>query len=425
MVWQGTTGTPLIWTDTATYQAVAGHPLLSTGFFAGQRPPLVPFVLKLAPSPTAFTAVQSVVAAVAWVVLALAIGRLVAAGWRRLVLQGVVLAFATSTPVTLWNRSVLSESLSLSLLALLVAAVVTTARRVTWPRVTATVVAAVAFAATRDAQIFTVALLGVGAVVVAAVAARRRRPWARRGAVLAAGLVAGAAVMSFTVAHTGRSDQNVYDVLVVRIFPFPDRVAWFAHHGMPEAPAIDALAAATPAPAAPAAKVVGFDPDDRTYARLETWIDDHGDATLFLWLLTHPAYALGEPLRRPEEAYNYAHGDLLFYAAAGRAAAPATPVLWPAWWWLVPLSVLALAAAYETGAWREAPWQVVAALAAVGVVSMLAAWQGDGQEVARHTIEGFAEVRLCVLILAAVAVLRLVPGRRRSRRDAAAPWPDR
>jgi len=38
-------------------------------------------------------------------------------------------------------------------------------------------------------------------------------------------------------------------------------------------------------------------------------------------------------------------------------------------------------------------------LTLIGVAAMLVAWHGDGQETTRHTVEGFAEVRLGVWIL--------------------------
>ena len=51
-------------------------------------------------------------------------------------------------------------------------------------------------------------------------------------------------------------------------------------------------------------------------------------------------------------------------------------------------------------------------LGGLGIVTMLIAWHGDGEEVTRHTVEGFAELRASVLILAVVGVLHVVPRRR-------------
>jgi hypothetical protein len=212
------------------------------------------------------------------------------------------------------------------------------------------------------------------------------------------------------VTHTGRSGQNAFDVLVVRIFPFPSRVAWFAAHGMPQARAVDTLAAATTAHPG-AAKVVPVDPGDPRFAPLENWIQNHGEDTLAWWAVTHPAYVITEPFERPERAYNDANGVLTFYGAVDRVDSPVTSVLWPAWWWLLPMTVIAVVAAGVTGYWRRWSWWVVMSFGGLGVLAMLVAWQGDGEEVARHTVEGFAQVRVCVLIATTVGLLRLVPTR--------------
>jgi hypothetical protein len=406
--WQGTVGDPVIWFDSQSYAVVAGHPLWSTGFWAGQRPPLTPLLLKMVNSSTGFTALQSLLAVAAWGLLAFTVGRLVPGGWRRVAAVWIVLAFASSTPVILWNRSVLSESLSLSLLALLVAAFIWTARRITWPRVTAVVLVSLAFAATRDAQVWTVGLLGLAVAVVVGFHGYRHRRLSRRGASLALGLLLAAGVTGWDTAHTGRTNQNVANVLFVRVFPFPARVSWFSAHGMPEARTIDRLAQSIE-PTAGAAKVVGLELSDRTNAPLAHWITDHGQSTYLLWLVTHPGYVITEPLQRPERAFNFANGSLTFYAATGRVDSPLTPVLWPAWWWLLPLTVIGVAAGVWSGAWRERYAQALVLLAALGLLSMLIAWQGDGQEVARHTIEGFAELRVGVLILFVVGLLRMAP----------------
>jgi hypothetical protein len=417
--WQGTVGQPVIWTDSMSYATVAANPVWSTGFWAGQRPPLVPLVLKLAGSATGFTALQSVLAVGAWGFLAFTVGRLVPEGWRRVVAVWIVLGFATTTPITLWNRSVLSESLSLSLLALLVAATIWAVRGLTWPRVTALGFVALLFAATRDAQVWTVAALGVIVAVVALARWRRNRPSSLRIVALAVSLLLVAGVTGWVVVHTGRSRQNVANALYVRIFPFPSRVAWFAAHGMPYARAIDRSMADTKPPTPGAAKV--FNTSDPKLASLEApleqWIVNHGQSTYLLWLVTHPAYVFTEPLQRPERSFNFDNGLLTFYAAPDRVDSPASPVLWPAWWWLLPLTVIGLGTAAVRGGWRERSFQAVVMLGALGIFTMLVAWHGDGQEVTRHTIEGFAELRTSVLILAVVGVLRIVPPRRRPERN--------
>jgi hypothetical protein len=407
LVVQARAGPPLLWNDSAVYRSISTQPLASRALWAGPRPPLVPLVLKVVGGPEAMATAQAVVAALAWGLLAWTVGGLVARGWRRVVAGFVVLGFAATLPVTMWNRSVLSESLSLSLLALVFAGFIAVSVRPTWPRIAATVAVCLCFAATRDAQVWTVGLLAVAAGVVAVVAGATHRGTALRVGVLAVSLVGVVAISEWGTFASHRTTPDTADVLFVRVFPYPGRVAWFADHGMPEAQRVDRLAGQTPTPPR-GAKVVGISRGDPAFGPLERWIDTEAGSAYLLWLATHPWYVVSEPLQRPEQAFNFAHGDLAFYApAVDPMRSPLTPVLWPPVAELAVTAVLALALGWLSGAWRTAPWRTLVVLTLVGVAAMLVAWNGDGQEVTRHTVEGFVQVRLGVWLLFAVGLLRV------------------
>ena len=407
VVVQARAGPPLLWTDSTAYRSVATRPLASRALWAGPRPPLVPLVLKLVGSPGAMVTTQAVAAALAWGALAWTVGGLVPRGWRRVVAGFVVLGFAATLPVTMWNRSVLSESLSLSLLALVFAGCIAVSVRPTWPRIAATVAVCLAFAATRDAQVWTVGMLAVATGAVAVVARATHRGAALRVGVLAVALVGVVAISEWGTLASQRTTADTADVLFVRVFPFPGRVAWFADHGMPEADRVDRLAGGTPVPPG-GVKVVGVSRHDPAFAPLTRWIDTEAASTYVLWLATHPWYVVSEPLQRPERAFNFAQGDLAFYAPTiDPMRSPLTSLLWPDVAGLMVTAVLALALGWVSGAWRTPPWRTLVVLTLVGVGAMLVAWNGDGQEVTRHTVEGFAQVRLGVWILFAIGLLRV------------------
>jgi len=109
---------------------------------------------------------------------------------------------------------------------------------------------------------------------------------------------------------------------------------------------------------------------------------------------------VAEPVRRPERSYNFAHGNLTFYAASvNRMDSPLTPVLWPPPVVLAIMSALAVGLAVSSGLWRERAWRAVVVLTLLGLASILVSWHGDGQEVTRHTVEGAVGLRLGVWIL--------------------------
>jgi hypothetical protein len=404
---QARAGPALIWADSKDYAKVATSSLWSRGFWVGQRPPLTPLFVKLFGSSTGYLTAQAVVAALAWGALAWTVGRLVASGGPRLVATWIILAFASSLPITMWDRSVLSESLALSLLALVAAGLLWTARTPTWPRIVGTSVACLGFAATRDAQEWTVAFLGLALAAFALLRLRRSRAGAMRAAILAACLLVVVGVTEWGTLASHRTTQNVADVFYVRVFPYPGRVAWFAAHGMPEPGKIDALARTTPAQAQ-VAPVVSYAADDPAFAPLRHWLATEASGTYLLWLTTHPLYVITEPLQRPERAFNFAQGDLTFYAAASdRMGSPLTVALWPPLLGLFFLAVLAASLSVRKEVRRGRPWQMMVAFTVIGVGSMLVAWHGDGQEVTRHTVEGLAEVRLGVWILLVIGLFGL------------------
>jgi len=413
---QATAGPALVWNDSLAYSAVAANPLWSTALWGGRRPPLTPLAIKVFGSSAGLLVAQAAVAAVAWGILAWTVGRMVAPGWRRVLAVWVVLAFATTFPVTLWNRSVLSESLALSGLALLFAALIWAASRPTWPRLAAVTAACLCYAADRDAQVGTVLLLAAAVGIWALAQLGRNRPMAVRGGALAAGLLTIGILAGWGTVSSHRTNQDVADVLYVRVFPFPDRVAWFADHGMPERRQIDELAAATPNRAGEA-RVVAFAPKDPAFRPLERWmVGAAGQRTYLLWLVTNPWFVVTEPLQRPERSYNFARGDLTFYAApVNRLDSPLTPVMWPPPVVVAAMAVVAAGLAVRTGRWRERAWWAVVILTLIGLVSILVSWHGDGQEVTRHTLEGAAELRLGVWILLLLGLAGSFRTRDRSR----------
>jgi hypothetical protein len=396
---QALAGPALIWNDSILYIHIATRSIGSSGLWAGARPPVTSLLIKLAGSSRGFLATQAAIAALCWGFLAFTVGRLAESGWKRVAAAWAILAFATAFPVTLWNRSVLSESLSMSLLALLFALLIWTAREWTWPRIAATTVVCLCFAATRDAQIWTVALLAVAIAVRAIVALKKNPRIARRAASLSACLLAVVVLTGWGTVSSHRTRENVADVFYVRIFPFPTRVAWFAAHGMPQQGQVNQLARSTES-TPNVAKVVYIAPTDSAFAPLDRWLDSKGSDAYFLWLLTHPGYAISEPLQRPERSYDFANGDLMFYAAqAHQLRSPLTVVVWPSLIGLLVQLGVAVYVSLISRAWRQPVWRMVFSLTVIGVLSMLVAWHGDGQEVTRHTVEGLAELRLGLWII--------------------------
>lgn len=420
-IWRTVAGPALQWQDSTTYEAASRHPVASLAFLAGQRAPVAPLLWKLTGNPGTYVVTQAVIAVVAWSVLAATVARLVRPGWPALVAWTATLGFATCWQIVEWDWSVLSESISLSAVAVIAASTIWCWERLTLPRAATLVVACVAYEEARDQAIWAVGATSVVILVYCgarAIAGRRRRPPrasptpAATSAVAALALVllATAALAEAGAAYANRNAVNLEDVFYVRVLPFPQRVAWFADHGMPEAGALDAVARASTAPAG-RAKVVAPDLASPDWAPLRTWFETRAETTFLGYVATHPVFDLTAPFRRPQLSFNDADGNLAFYGGFGhregnRSTLPVlASLLWPPWDIDAVVAAGAVAVLSVRRRWPRRLLAAAATLAATGAVSMLIAWQGDGMEVARHTVEGNAETRVALLLLAIVAVL--------------------
>jgi hypothetical protein len=493
--WQALLPPQGVWEDSLDYEAVARFPLLSSSFWAGSRPPMVPLLWKLTGTPTSFVVAQTAIAVLAWGFLAVTVGGLTPGGWQRILATAAVLAFACTLAVTEWDWSVLSESISISALAAIFAFAI---RFVRTNDYVGLLWAAGVFVLARDEDIWTTALLGVltlgialllalserklpksreeeitssdvsivdaspgdvgagdvgagevgagdvgagdvstgdvstgdvstgevGAGEVGAgdasagdasagdakpgdvrnVKVRRHRQTAEAAAVLGMSLLIVALIAEVPALSSQRNITNIVDNLVVRVFPYPSRVAWFAEHGMPDSAEVDSLAADTPKVPG-TAPVVGPQLQSAEFAPLQAWINAHGTATYTLWLFEHPGFLIGAPFAKPPLTFNDASGVIAFYAAPNRLSTNVLDdIIFPSFWGEIIMLAIALVFAWRRSIFRPEIW-VVAIIGAIGPVAMLLAWQGDGQEVTRHMVEGSIETRLGILLVLLIAAL--------------------
>jgi len=413
-IWQARAGGPLIWQDSLQYQSLGNRPLFSHWVWAGDRPPVTPLLWKVAGNAPTFVFLQTLASVIVWSALAVVTARLLRPRSAQLLGGAAVLGFAATRPVTQWDRSVLSESLSLSALALLFTVAILWAVHPSVRRSVVLVGVALVFAATRDTQIWVIALVAIAFGAYAAWRGLRvDAASARPALIVASGLVLVVAVTAVSSIASHRDVKNVQDALYARVFPYPSRIEWFADHGMPQSRRLTALARGV-SPTRGDAPVVTIDLADPKFQPLAHWLRTDAPRTYVEWLLLHPGTVLKEPLLRPERTYNNAEGHLSFYAATDRTDAPViTTLLYPAWPWVLAASIVAVVGGVLLGQARRLAWAVVALLGALGLVHMLVAWHGDGMEVTRHASVGNVQVRLGVLLL----LVLLLDGRRAAADD--------
>jgi hypothetical protein len=426
--WQTGGRAPLPWNDTADFVAISGEGWASVGLWAGARAPGVPVALKLVGGDgDRYVDLQAAGAVVCWAALCASVATVVAGRWARVVAVGAVLAFSLTTPVTMWDRSILSESPGVAALALVVSAGLQVARGLTWGRVALLAAAMVPWLAVRDTHAV-VALVGGATALAAAVGAALVNRWRRRRsedtspspvrrslptAVLGALSVGLGLLVLVGAAHGERQAFPTRNVYEVRILPYPDRVRWFADHGMPQAEEFLGPDARRPSREPGLPPVVYVPDDDPELGEWLAWVEGDGRTALARFALSHPTYLFREPMRVPERAFNNARGDRSFYEPLDHPHVPLVDAL------LAHRTSAVLLLAAPVGGWAIGRRRATPALVAGAVTAALAlphgavAWHSDGMETARHLVVPAIQFHLGVLLM----VLGLLPAAATTTRE--------
>jgi hypothetical protein len=382
-------------TDTPTYERVARLPVWSWRFYAGQRGFTIPLYFKIVPSAEGRIVVQLAFSIVCWLALAGVVARVLERPWLKPVGYAVVLAFSLTTEIVLWDALELSESITFSLTALLLAAWLLLVRspRPRW--VAAVLVLSTLWAFARDTNAYVLAVVGVMALGSLAT-----RPHRRLKTALAVGCIA-IFLLDYASADAGkRWLQPMIDVVDHRVLTTPSLERWFVARGL--------------------------DPSSNWPAG--SWVRDHARSTYAGYLLAHPGYALAQPFHGRQQAL-FSSGDNLeslvdpelsiYNDNAGHRFLPLPARLerlfFPRGAALVLSLVVAIVAGAAAVAWRRGPspsWLVPLGVLATTYPHFLVVWHQSGLEVDRHALEAALLLRLGAALLALLALDRLLARRR-------------
>lgn len=387
---------------------------LSRELWAGWRSPMTPLLFKVAGATTVdwqpAINLHVLLGAVAWLVFAVTVARRLPGAWRWVAMV-VILLTGLTTPVTMWDHVVLTESLSISLFLFPVAAGIRLAERRTWGRTAVFLAAMVPLALIRDIHLVFTGPLALGALVVGVVAVHRRRgAVAAMAAVSVVVLVGLALFMRWSTIEGERDIQATRETLFVKILPYEERFEWFARNGMPDADRLRALRggiALDPQTGTPLFPFPQY--EDPAWPELSAWVRDEGQFTYYRWLLTHPFEALNDWFVRPKMIWNSAGDSWAFYRNPefkGERTWGLDYLLYP------PLVVVAGLTAVGVGFLHERRrrwWSgAVAATALVvlgtGLVHGVLSWLGDPAEVSRHAMLANLQLRIGCLMLVLVAL---------------------
>jgi hypothetical protein len=385
---------PVSYSDTASY---------STLSFLGHAPRLwtAPLLFHYFNSGATPVVVQALIGIACWSTLAVTAATLVEDYRARIGVVFVICAIGTSLAVTNWDATVLSDSITVSLTVLLVAAWLSEVNTPNRTSLILLLVTTVLWTFTRQSNVLVGDLIALVALVSVWWAKDRARRLLLALALVAVSLWGHVALENdHTIATI-----NLHAVLVDRISSVPSYVRWFHDHGLPAVPR----------------KYAAVDPTSPEYdAAYTKWLGEHGESLYLRFLLTHPAYTAGSPWRDVLPLHETQFGgppppSMLGMAEVYGRARPVLPAV------LEDLLVdsgnggllLFLVAGVGVAvavSWRrdgfDSRWAVPLVILGVDVAQIVVVWHGSPAELGRHSLALSVSARVALWILAFLVVDR-------------------
>lgn len=384
--------------DSGTYVNLSTTSLFDAQFYSADRPFVLPLLYKIFASDEARIVAQWSISSISWLVLTAVVAQGLANRTLKAAAFGLILAFGLTTQVSSWDGVIVSESLSLSLGALVLAAAIKLARRPGWGVAAILICLSSLWVFTRDANAFVVPFLSIPvALVVWRLGARR---------VAIAVTVAVCVLIPLSNASVNAGERWIFPFMNVvgqRILPNDDARWYFARHGMPVTPEILAL---TGEPAS------GKDYALYRVPGLLPWVKRSGRSTYAQYLLTHPQYTA----RGLWDQRNYLFAPELGTELPPSGSRPALPdylnsFLYPRdttsiVFWLLAITAFALGVAVRRRDAISREWVLPVAVVLSTLPHAALVWAGDSMGMVRHAVPVATFVRLGLILL----VLAVVDG---------------
>jgi hypothetical protein len=404
---------PVQFSDTRTY--------LALNFLgADERLWTVPLIWNALPANDLRIAVQIVLGIVAWSALAVSLHDAVEGMWLKRIATAVVLLIGLVPQVTGWDSTLLSESLSTSLLVLLIALLLRLDRRYSPPLATGVFGVAMLWVFTRQTSALIFVLLTPLVLVFVLRVVDGRRRWVTVGVIASLALWGGFAATRNTPAAAGLWKWNALQILENRVAVDPTALNFFHDHGLPESNEVLAERGAFLAGASPLWQ-------ERP---VMNWVDHDYRSTYASYLLSTWRHTLSEPFAQlPTAVSSVVTGGL---PARTVLPEPITQLFWGTTegdipFWLAVAAGLALAASARRA--RIKHLRVSLLLLAAAALGAIMTWNLTGygptageSELARLFMPVAITLRIGLLLVIVTCVEALGRSGLRSR-SAAVPVP--
>lgn len=399
--------------DTASYTSVADLPLTSPQFWAGLRPFTLPLLYKLLGVTSEnfkdlavmqrVSLVQSSLSVVSWTILGMVVASIARNQWLRPLIFGMVLVFSLVYDISRWDLLLLSESLAISLFALMLAGWIgLLALPLSWRRfprdllvVACVIIITLLYSFTRDSNPYFIVM---AAAIFVVVSLFRNTGLPRKLVIIY--FLATILVFLAQDASSNRSNRwqlYMYDHIALRFTDTPEFVDYFARAGMPVNQDLYKK------PDMRGSVFQNMLAKDPRFAPLRQWMSEHGKATYYGYLLAYPEMTFSQPLIYATQLLNGTSDTVLFTEPTDMYRGPVHknqfiprwirglsklvyPIM-PQWTYgLVYLGMICLAALALLRKWSLVPWIIISTILVTIYPLMVIVWHGDPLEMGRHAL---------------------------------------
>ncbi|MBK6648060.1 MAG: hypothetical protein IPG44_20350 [Anaerolineales bacterium] len=366
--------------DTDIYIRLADESILGAGLLNADRPVGFPLLLLIAGHDFSLAAgIQLALTIFSWGMLAFAVSRSFQSMVVRFFSFAIILALGLARHLAGWDFVMMTESLSLSLFALLIACAAWLLQGWRTIKLIALAGVAVLFAFTRDTNAYLLAM--AAGLILIAVMFRWCKP---RGMAVSFIFLAIFAASYLTANMGERWVFPFVNVMGRRILPYLDRVEYFEDCGMPVTPELMEMAWYFAG---------GNDRrffNDPALEGFRQWLAEDGKACYMKWLVSHPAETFAEVYREFDglmffdgvgEYFSRNYSDLL----PSRIERLLYPVYF-ADWILAALMVGAIAASILRPWVKNPLWALFIILSLTIFPHAYITWHGDAMAPERHML---------------------------------------
>ena len=365
--------------DTPAYVRISGEAFLSKDFWASTRPPMFPLVLKIYNADfmevAAFHAAFSIFA---WGMLALAVAYAFK-GFLRPFAFGLILALSLDRHIAGWDVVMLTESISISLMAIFIAAWLWLLRGWSWGKVFLLSLVAFLWAFTRDTNGWI--LLMIAGLIVAGHALFQHAqtiPFDCYRVCICS--------LYSAISALDRGNRWVFpfqNVLAQRILTDQEALAFFADCGMPVTPELLEMADGY---AGSSDRAFYKEPALESY---RVWLHADGKSCYMRWLLSRPMASLRQPwldlewLLAFEDVSSFIHSGMSLYCPGMRNMCCIPDCGFVA----MDIDSIAALIAILKKAWKTNPaWIVFIGLCLLIYPHLFIVWHGDVPGTHRHAL---------------------------------------